>query len=253
MLISILFISCLTIPSNANASGWMDELRIHSVSLLNDGNNIITFTNNWQAMQLDYQETLTIDQIIIVVWFIPETPGIGAGVADVRLLMYSPGNTIGYAPVHYPDIEPPEYPWNGHNVTLELINYNGVWYNEMTVYDNFTHDYTFVYAGNTKIVVWYTMDNPSLPAGDAWTLFISKLPVAQDTFGISENIIYFAWILIIFLPAILLNSVLPKIGFIGGIITMSVVLTATGVINQWWVFLTLLMGIVVLIFRGDEN
>lgn len=75
----------------------------------------------------------------------------------------------------------------------------------------------------------------------------------QDKFGIGANIEYFAWLLIVFLPAMILNSVLPKIGFIAGLIIMSIALTATNTITGWWVLIVMFMGITILIYRGDEN
>jgi hypothetical protein len=121
------------------------------------------------------------------------------------------------------------------------LNKSGIW--DITI----KNDYSIEYLSNNGILVNFQTWNDAVIVGGN-----DVFEIRPDSMGIGKNIVYFAWLLIIFFPAIILNSFIPKIGFIMGVGLMTTILVLGDVIHSWWFFLIIMMGITLLVFRGDE-
>jgi hypothetical protein len=75
-------------------------------------------------------------------------------------------------------------------------------------------------------------------------------PVLSGTTIFQTSILGLIWLLVTFLPAIVLNEFIPRIGFVSGILIMTIVL---GLMMENYFFITIIaiIGCAFLVLRGD--
>jgi hypothetical protein len=82
--------------------------------------------------------------------------------------------------------------------------------------------------------------------------FVSASLYYPESSNSTTGLVYSAVALVIvFGPALMLNFLFPRVGFVAGIIVMSVALFLSGVL-EFWLTAVIFIGVVVLIFRGGE-
>jgi len=74
----------------------------------------------------------------------------------------------------------------------------------------------------------------------------------KDIYTVEWNIIALIWLIILYLPAIILSMYLGKIGFIFGISLMGIVLYLGGLIPLW-ITIIIIIGVGILLYRRDEG
>jgi hypothetical protein len=80
---------------------------------------------------------------------------------------------------------------------------------------------------------------------------VIPLPVGElDT--ITSLVMQVVWLITLFLPGIILNAFIPRIGFVAGLTIMSVALWITGVMPVW-VFTVCMIAVVLTVFQGDDD
>lgn len=149
------------------------------------------------------------------------------------------------------------------------VNKNGsIWHNS-TLYPwdqgrtkSVEWDVTSLFAWNYSLltspnlyVMWYTKENRSsqfinyLGFKIETSVWIDQGSTDTGTY-IATNISGLIWLLIVFLPSILLNTVFPKIGYAFGMILMLVIFTVT---QDNFLIVTLIgfIGIGALLMKGD--
>lgn len=255
VLIIFLFIASILISTPSSGSNWTDELGIDSVSLYNNDTLLKKYLSD--SLTVTFVEPKPVDQVIVVAIYAPTEPGYNWS-GDLFTVELSITNTTGG--VIYPTGgTQPDWPWTGENVTVDYILINGLWYTKLTVFFNFTvpsDTYWFDDAGNYVIRVDYEIITPSLEASYVWDLslyiYLPPESIEPTTYNIGQKIIFLIWIMIIFLPALILNSIIPKMGFIAGMIITPIALLVAGTM-ELWLFAVIMIGLVIIIFRGDRE
>lgn len=145
--------------------------------------------------------------------------------------------------------------WTDENVVREAgYEYVDETFLYVTFYDNFTTPFSMDSTGTYYITVsqeWFTPEYTYV--WDQMYNYIWYLQgfsvKPQDDY--SRLILDGVWLLVIFFPALILNSFLPKIGFVAGLIIMTSALWLSDVMPPWLFFISLI-GVIIIMWRGDK-
>lgn len=230
------------IPNHVQA-GWVENNRLETVQFYDNTSLIQTFSSDGQTVT--YTDNKEVSQIRITYVAGPNFI-LGSG---INIYVDNPNE----APTELGEITTYDEPvWANQTHTHLMID--GLEYLRITAFFNLTSIYIFNYAGNYLFTVHLGIWIPGPVDIDTWELSVYRFDdsqaIGETTFGIGTQIVIVIWVLMVFLPGLILNGLVPKIGFIGGTAIMSTALTLTASMPLW-VFMVILIGIVVLVFRGE--
>lgn len=129
-----------------------------------------------------------------------------------------------------------------------------------TVHETYVNVYPqVIYAvtGDNLEVYYFTLDeyengSEPIPDFDDWLVIqeitVDNVYTATDIYSIS--FLGLIWLLVTFLPAIIINQFVPRIGFVAGLLIMTVVLGLT-MENYFFITIIALIGCAFLVLRGD--
>jgi hypothetical protein len=217
---------------------WVNEQKIQSVSLYY--NSVLIKKYDISSKTVLFSGNQTINNIEVIDITGPNPP-VSSNLVNISI--YTPTGNFTYLTL------PGSYSSTPLTIQGIICSYN-TW-----IFNFTTSPYVFNTSGEYLIVVKSLTYSPNLQIVDTWLLsaylYIPSKVVTIASYDIAKKVVVVCWLLIFFLPALILNRAIPKLGFIGGIVIMSIVLLIP--LQMIWLFLVMMVGVVIIIFRGDDT
>ncbi len=257
----ILFSVLSIIPNDANALTWQDYQQILAIRLYDNSTlvkEILSGDGNYFI-----NRNYTVDYVEFE-YFVGGPEYIGSEDGYFNMVTFNPDNGTYFNFWNWndyladEDFDPTDITWKtGEILGNQVID--GENYYDLVRCVNITNmSYAITFEGCDYLItgvlkVW--IDDEWITF-DLWEnsrlIWFNPLQHIPDSYaGISGFVITFVWVLIIFLPALILSPFLGKVGFISGIAIMTFALWMSDILDIW-VLITMMIGVVVLVFRGDE-